>query len=102
MEDFNMEDLTERDLIFFKAGVEKAKEEFTKDAIDHYCGFNMYCEKPIRDKLLMIRESLHNKGLIFKFDGEKYAIFSSDMFDRTQVIDYKLTLKELEEFAERA
>ena len=35
------------------------------------------------------------------FDGSKYAIFHSDISDRTQITDYALSLEEAEDFAEK-
>ena len=39
--------------------------------------------------------------MIFKFNGDKYAIFSMDQFERTQYTDYILSLKDVEDFAEK-
>jgi len=40
--------------------------------------------------------------MIFKFDGNKYALFSMDQFQRTQFTDYTLSLEDVEEFVEKA
>ncbi len=40
--------------------------------------------------------------MIFKFNGDKYAVFSMDQFKRTQFTDYTLSLEDVEEFAEKA
>lgn len=38
---------------------------------------------------------------MFKFNGSKYAIFHLNVTDRTQITDYKLTLEEAKDFAEK-
>ena len=50
--------------------------------------------------LKQLKKKLTDKKLMFKFDGNKYAVFSLDIGDRTQITDYTLTLEQLEEFAE--
>lgn len=39
---------------------------------------------------------------MFKFDGNKYAIFVLDINKRTQITDYILNLEQVEDFAENA
>lgn len=68
---------------------------------DYFTVFQMYCEKSVCDRFNRLREKLASKNLMFKFNGDRYAIFSLDIEDRTPITDYKLTLEEAEDFAEK-
>ena len=68
---------------------------------DYFTIFQMYCEKSVCDRLNRLKAKLASKNLMFKFDGSKYAIFHSDISDRTQITDYTLSLEEAEDFAEK-
>ncbi len=73
-----------------------------KQAMNSYFNtFHMYCENHVIERFRRLQEKLANKNLMFKFDGSKYAIFHLDVTDRAQITDYKLTLEEAEEFAEK-
>lgn len=73
-----------------------------KQAMNSYFNtFHMYCENNVIERFRRLQEKLASKNLIFKFDGSKYAIFHSDISDRTQITDYKLSLEEAEDFAEK-
>lgn len=64
------------------------KEE--RKAIGNYFNtFHMYCENDVIERLTRLREKLAYKGLMFKFNGSKYAIFPMDQFDRKPIIDYR-------------
>lgn len=63
--------------------------------------FQMYCEKDAVKRLQRLQEKLADKNMIFKFNGNKYAIFSMNQFERTQYTDYILSLKDVEDFAEK-
>lgn len=63
--------------------------------------FHMYCENDTIERLKRLREKLAYKGFIFKFDGSHYGIFSLDQFARTAITGYKLTLEQVEQFADR-
>lgn len=74
-----------------------------RQAINSYFNtFHMYCENNVIERFRRLQEKLANKKLMFKFDGSKYAIFSMDQFHRDPIIDYKLTLEEAEDFAEKS
>ena len=60
----------------------------------------MYCENDAIEHLRRLQEKLAYKGLIFKFDGNKYAIFPMDQFDRKPITDYIFSLEEIENFVE--
>ena len=62
--------------------------------------FQMYCEKDVVKRLQRLQKKLEDKNMIFKFNGDKYAVFSMDQFQRTQFTDYTLSLEDVEEFAE--
>ncbi len=65
--------------------------------------FQMYCEKDTVKRLQRLQEKLADKHMIFKFNGDRYAIFSMDQFERTQYTDYTLSLEDdVEDFAEKA
>lgn len=64
--------------------------------------FQMYCEKDTIKRLQRLQEKLADKHMIFKFNGNKYAIFSMNQFERTQYTDYTLSLEDVEDFAEKA
>ncbi len=64
--------------------------------------FQMYCEKDTVKRLQRLQEKLADKHMIFKFNGDKYAIFSMNQFERTQYTDYTLSLEDVEDFAEKA
>lgn len=63
--------------------------------------FQMYCEKNTIQRLQHLQEKLADKHMIFKFNGNKYAIFSMNQFERTQYTDYILSLEDVEDFAEK-
>lgn len=52
-------------------------------------------------RLQRLQEKLADKNMIFKFNGSKYAVFSMDQFQRTKFTDYTLSLKDVEEFADK-
>ena len=54
--------------------------------------FQMYCEKNTIQRLQHLQEKLADKHMIFKFNGDKYAVFSMNQFERTQITDYTLSL----------
>lgn len=62
--------------------------------------FHMYCENDVIERLKRLQEKLACKELIFKFDGNKYAIFPMDQFDRKPITDYIFSLEEIENFVE--
>ncbi len=64
--------------------------------------FQMYCEKDVVKRLQRLQKKLEDKNMIFKFNGDKYAVFSMDQFKRTQFTDYMLSLEDVEEFANKA
>lgn len=86
--------------------MENRHKNFTKaekEIINSYFNtFHMYCEKDVIKRLQRLQEKLANKNMIFKFNGERYAIFSMDQFERTQFTDYTLSLEDVEDFAEKA
>ena len=61
----------------------------------------MYCEKDTIKRLQRLQEKLADKNMIFKFNGDKYAVFSMDQYERTQYTDYTLSLEDVEDFAEK-
>lgn len=63
--------------------------------------FQMYCERDAVKRLQRLQEKLADKNIIFKFDGNKYAVFSMDQFKRKQFTDYTLSLEDVEEFVEK-
>lgn len=63
--------------------------------------FQMYCERDTIKRLQRLQEKLADKNMIFKFNGDKYAIFSMNQFERTQITDYTLSLEDVEDFAEK-
>ena len=69
---------------------------------DHYTVFQMYCENYVYHRLERLKKALTDKNLMFKFDGNKYAVFPLDVKDGDglPIKDYVLTLEQLEEFAE--
>lgn len=67
---------------------------------EHPTVYKMYCESAVCDRLQALADKLADKNLMFKFNGSHYAIFVLDVFDRTQITDYTLTLEQVEEFAE--
>lgn len=50
--------------------------------------FQMYCEKDVVKRLQRLQKKLEDKNMIFKFNGDKYAVLSMDQFQRTQFTDY--------------
>lgn len=72
-----------------------------KARTEYFNTFRMYCENHVIDRLERLRKKLTDKNLMFKFDGNKYAIFPLDIEDRTRITDYVLSLEEAENFAER-
>jgi len=77
------------------------KEE--RQAVSSYLlVFQMYCEKDVVKRLQRLQGKLADKNMIFKFNGDKYAVFSMDQFQKTQFTDYTLSLEDVEEFAEKA
>lgn len=84
------------------AGKSKEISMEEKQAMNSYFNtFHMYCENDVIERFRRLQEKLASKNLIFKFDGSKYAIFHSDISDRTQITDYTLSLEEAEDFAEK-
>ncbi len=74
-----------------------------KQAINSYLlVFQMYCEKNTIQRLQRLQEKLADKNMIFKFNGDRYAVFSMDQFERKQYTDYTLSLEDVENFAEKA
>lgn len=74
--------------------------EERKEIGEYFNTFHMYCENHVIDRLERLRKKLTDKNLMFKFDGNKYAIFSLSIEDRTRITDYVLSLEEAESFAE--
>lgn len=68
---------------------------------EYFNVYQMYCENRVIDRFRQVKDKLTDKNLMFKFDGSKYAVYSLDISDRTQLTDYVLTLEELEDFAEK-
>lgn len=66
---------------------------------EHQTTFTMYCESSVCERLKRVRDKLAEKNLMFKFDGNHYAIFSLDSSTRTQITEYTLTLEQVEDFA---
>lgn len=75
------------------------KEE-RKAVGNYFSTFHMYCENEVIERLRRLQEKLAYNELIFKFNGNKYAIFPIDQFDRKPITDYIFSLEELESFAE--
>ena len=74
-----------------------------KQAINSYFNtFHMYCENNVIERFRRLQGKLADKNMIFKFNGDKYAVFSMDQFKRTQFTDYMLSLEDVEEFANKA
>lgn len=72
-----------------------------RQAIGNYFNtFHMYCENNVIERFRRLQEKLAYKGMIFKFNGSKYAIFPIDQFDRKPIKDYVLSLEEVEDFAD--
>lgn len=63
--------------------------------------FQICCGEGIARRFSQLQKKLASKNLMFKFDGSKYAIFTLDVEDGTLVTEYKLTLEEAEDFAEK-
>lgn len=77
-----------------------AKEEI--EIINSYFNtFHMYCENNVIERFRRLKEKLADKHMIFKFNGDKYAIFLMNQFERTQYTDYTLSLEDVEDFAEK-
>lgn len=73
-----------------------------KQAINSYFNtFHMYCENNVIERFSRLQEKLADKHMIFKFNGNKYAVFSMNQFDRAQYTDYTLSLEDVEDFAEK-
>lgn len=72
-----------------------------KEIGEYFNTFRMYCENHVIDRLERLRKKLTDKNLMFKFDGNKYAIFPLGIEDRTRITDYVLSLEEVEDFAEK-
>lgn len=81
--------------MIYNSNIEERKEKG-----EYFNTFHMYCENHVIDRLERLRKKLIDKNLMFKFDGNKYAIFSLDIEDRTRITDYVLLLEEVENFAE--
>lgn len=75
------------------------KEE-RKEIGNYFNTFHMYCENDVIERLRRLQEKLSYKELIFKFDGNKYAIFPMNQFDRNPITDYIFSLEEIESFVE--
>lgn len=69
---------------------------------EHHTVYQMYCSNTVCDRLKRLKDKLAEKNLMFKFDGNKYAIFVLDINKRTQITDYILNLEQVEDFAENA
>lgn len=78
-----------------------AKEERERTN-SYFLVFQMYWEKDTIQRLQRLQEKLADKNMIFKFNGDRFAIFSMNQFERTQYTDYTLSLKDVEDFAEKA
>ena len=77
---------------------DKAKR---KPRSNHYTIFQMFCEKDVCNRFKQLEVKLAEKNLMFKFDGDYYAIFVLDAEDMSQITDYTLTLEQVEKFAEK-
>lgn len=66
--------------------------------IRNFMNYSIYCEIETIERFKRIEDALSDRGYMFKFNGEKYAVFSLE--DGTQFTDWKLTIAELEKFAE--
>ena len=75
------------------------KEE-RKEIGNYFNTFHMYCENDVIERLRRLQEKLSYKELIFKFDGNKYAIFPMNQFDRNPITDYIFSLEEIKNFVE--
>lgn len=72
-----------------------------REEISNYFNtFHMYCENDVIERLRCLQNKLADKELMFKFDGNRYAIFSLHIDNRTPITDYKFTLEQVEDFAE--
>lgn len=80
---------------------DREKDANKKARSDYFITYQMYCERSVCDRLNQLKEKLAAKNLMFKFNGDQYAIFSLDIEDMEQVTDYVLTLEEAEDFAEK-
>ena len=69
---------------------------------EHINTFPIYCERSVCERLERVKNMLAKKNLLAKFNGQHYAIFVLDFFERTQITDYSLTLEQVEDFAENA
>lgn len=72
-----------------------------KARAEHQTTFSMYCESSVCERLKSVTDKLAEKNLMFKFDGNHYAIFVSDISNRTQITEYTLGLEQVEDFAEK-
>lgn len=86
---------------FIESKCNSSKEE-RKEKSEYFNTFHMYCENHVIDRLERLRKKLTDKNLMFKFDGNKYAIFPLCIKDRARITDYVLTLEEVENFAEKS
>ena len=85
--------------------MENRHKNFTKaerEKVNSYFNtFHMYCENNVIERFRRLQEKLADKNMIFKFNGDKYAVFSMNQFERTQYTDYILSLEDVEDFAEQ-
>lgn len=49
---------------------------------NYFNTFQMYCENDVIERLRRLQNKLANKELMFKFDGNRYAIFSLHIDDK--------------------
>lgn len=68
---------------------------------EQYAVYSMYCEPTVCKRLKVLSDKLADKNLMFKFNGNRYAVFVLDSSMGEKVTDYGLTLEELELFAEK-
>ncbi len=85
---------------YFICDIRHIKKE--KEIINSYFNtFHMHCDNNVIKRFRQLQEKLADKHMIFKFNGNKYAIFSMNQFKRSQFTDYTLSLEDVEEFAEK-
>ncbi len=89
-----------RDLEIFYAGVKAGKSEQKEEITNYFNIFPMYCETEVAKKFEHLRDELAKENLMFKFDGDKYAVFPLEIQDRKPLTEYNLTLKQLDDYVE--
>ena len=74
-----------------------------KELVNSYFNtYHMYCcDDDLINRFRQIRDKLADKNMVFKFNGEKFAVYSMDQFKRTQIIGYEFNLDQLEEFVSK-